>query len=87
MARDPKFLIYKVEELYYLCSENKGADQLSAKLICTFVFAYAISRFSLDVANKVDDPMIMTSMKMTITGVTTCMRNRQTVAIMEQNYV
>ena len=28
MARGLKFLIYKVEGLYYLCSENKGADQL-----------------------------------------------------------
>ena len=26
--RSLKFWIYKVEELYYLCSENKGADQL-----------------------------------------------------------
>ena len=29
MARDLKFLILKVEGLYYPCSENKGADQLS----------------------------------------------------------
>ena len=28
MARGWKFWILKVEELYYLCSENKGADQL-----------------------------------------------------------
>ena len=28
MARDVKFGIYKVEGLYYLCRENKGADQL-----------------------------------------------------------
>ena len=28
MARDLKFWIQKVEELYDLCSENKGADQL-----------------------------------------------------------
>ena len=28
MARDGKFWIWKVEELYYPCSENKGADQL-----------------------------------------------------------
>ena len=28
MARDWKFWIKKVEELYYPCSENKGADQL-----------------------------------------------------------
>ena len=28
MARDLKFRIRKVEGLYYLCSENKGDDQL-----------------------------------------------------------
>ena len=28
MAREWKFWIWKVEELSYLCSENKGADQL-----------------------------------------------------------
>ena len=28
MARRLKFRILKVEELYYICSENKGADQL-----------------------------------------------------------
>ena len=28
MARSLKFRIYVVEELYYLCSENKDADQL-----------------------------------------------------------
>ena len=28
IARGLKFLIYKVVGLYYLCSENKGADQL-----------------------------------------------------------
>ena len=28
MARGLKLRIWKVEELYYLCSENKGADQL-----------------------------------------------------------
>ena len=27
-ARSMKFWIYQVEELYYPCSENKGADQL-----------------------------------------------------------
>ena len=30
MARGLKFRIKKVEGLYYLCSENKGADQLRA---------------------------------------------------------
>ena len=29
MARCLKFRIYEVEGLHYLCSENKGADQLS----------------------------------------------------------
>ena len=42
MARDWKFWIYKVEELYYLCSENRGADQL----LCVFVFSYADYWFS-----------------------------------------
>ena len=28
IARAWKFWIYKVDELYYPCSENKGADQL-----------------------------------------------------------
>ena len=28
IARDLKFRILKVEGLYYLCGENKGADQL-----------------------------------------------------------
>ena len=28
MARGLKFRIQKVEGMYYLCSENKGADQL-----------------------------------------------------------
>ena len=28
MARDMKFRIYEEEEVYYLCRENKGADQL-----------------------------------------------------------
>ena len=53
MARGLKFQIKKVEGLYYLCSKNKGADQLrryreavTAKLICVFVFAYAKPWFS-----------------------------------------
>ena len=44
--------------MYYLCSENKDTDHLlgkiscmvSAQLICAFVFAYAKSMFSHDVA-------------------------------------
>ena len=48
MARDWKFRIYKVVELYYPCSENKGADRFAdtAKLICAFGFAYADCLFS-----------------------------------------
>ena len=60
MSRGLKFRIYEVEELYYLCSENKGADQLRdyscaaviAQLICDFVLAYANSRFSYDAAHS-----------------------------------
>ena len=54
MARGSKFQIQKVEGLYNLSSENKGADQLrsvTAQLICAFVFAYAKSRFSHDAAH------------------------------------
>ena len=36
--------------MYYPSSENKGADQLTAKLICVFVFAYADCWFSREVA-------------------------------------
>ena len=52
MARGLKFRIKKLEGSYYLCSENKGVDQLrgyfavTAKLICVFVFAYAKCLFS-----------------------------------------
>ena len=37
MARGLKFRIKEVEELYYLCSENKGADQLrtAAQVLCS----------------------------------------------------
>ena len=43
MARGLQFRIYKIGGLYYLRSENKGADQL---LICVFVFEYAKKVFS-----------------------------------------
>ena len=46
MARDLKFQIQEVEGLYYLCSENKGAEQLRG-----LFFAYAKSRFSHDAAH------------------------------------
>ena len=56
MATAQKLRIYEEEGLYYLCCENKGADQLrssSAQLICAFIFAYAKSRFSHDSAHIV----------------------------------
>ena len=36
--------------MYYPCSENKGAD-ITAKLICDFVFAYADCWFSHEAAH------------------------------------
>ena len=45
-ARSLKFWSQVEEELYYPSSENKGADQVTAKLICAFVFAYADCWFS-----------------------------------------
>ena len=43
LVRGLKSWTLGIEVLYYLCSENKGADQLrvTAKLICVFVFTYA----------------------------------------------
>ena len=49
MVRGLEFRIYEIEELYYLCSKNKGTDQLRSH--CTFVFAYAKSRFSHNAAH------------------------------------
>ena len=55
MARSLKFWIWEVEGLCYPCSENKGSDQLrdqiTAKLICVFVFVYAKCWFSHDTAH------------------------------------
>ena len=45
--------ILDLERLYYLCCENKCADQLHGKLIYAFVFTYAKSRFSHDAAHTV----------------------------------
>ena len=62
-ARSLKFPIQVEEELYYLSSENKGADQLrgTAKLVCAFVFPlYADCWFSHEAShikciNRQDD--------------------------------
>ena len=42
--------IVDVDELFYLCSKMKGANQLrlTTQLICAFVFAYAKNRFSCE---------------------------------------
>ena len=61
-ARAWKFQIYIEEGLYYLCSENKGADQLrskAAQLICVFGFAYAKSRFSHGAAHILNMTLIV----------------------------
>ena len=52
MARSLKFRIKKVEKLYYLCSENKDADQLRGYDL-RLCFCIAKSRFSHDVAQIV----------------------------------
>ena len=62
MARGLKFQIKEVEGLYYLCRENKGADQLRGKLrayreadlrLCFCICKFAKSRFSHDAAHIV----------------------------------
>ena len=54
-ARCLRFWIYEEEGLYYLCSKNKGTDQISfavaAILVCAFVFAYSNCWFSDVVAD------------------------------------
>ena len=46
MARGLKLWIYEVEGLYYLCSENKDADQLPRSWSASLFFAHAKIRFS-----------------------------------------
>ena len=46
-----KFRTLEEENVYYPCGENKGADQVTAKLICVFVFAYAECWFSHEAAD------------------------------------
>ena len=51
----------------YICSENKGAEQLwvTAKLICIFVFAYAKIWFSYDAAHITHQKFKVKKYKMT----------------------
>ena len=51
MGRGLKFRIEKVEGLYYLCSENKGADHRGyCEAVFLLFFAYAKRWFSHDAA-------------------------------------
>ena len=43
-ARSLKFQIYEEEEVYYLCSENKGADQLRGYREADLRLCFCISR-------------------------------------------
>ena len=48
------FLVYEVEGLFYLCSENKGADQLRGYCtadLCLRFRIYTKTRFSHDMAH------------------------------------
>ena len=53
IVRGLKFRILKVEGLFYLCSENKGADKLRGyrEADMRLCFAYAKSWFSHDTAH------------------------------------
>ena len=44
MARDWKLWIKKVEELYYLSSENKGADQLCSYCTADLRLCFCIGK-------------------------------------------
>ena len=46
MTRDLKFRIKEVEGLYYLCSENKNADQLSGYRKADLRLCFGISKNS-----------------------------------------
>ena len=48
-----EFWIKEEEGLYYASSENKGAEDEPASLICVFVFAYPKHLFSHDAASVV----------------------------------
>ena len=45
MSRGLKFRIYKVEGLYYLSSENKGADQLRGHICKTHIYSHICKMF------------------------------------------
>ena len=47
MARGLKFQSWKVEGLYYLCSENKGADQLHGYCAADLHLCFCICKNSV----------------------------------------
>ena len=47
MGRGWKFWIWKVEELYYLCSENKGDDQLRGYREADLRLCFCLCRLSV----------------------------------------
>ena len=51
MARGLKFQIYKEEGLYYLCSENKGAEHVLSGFhyVPTTSYTFLLRPFSYDV--------------------------------------
>ena len=55
MAIGLKCLISEVDVLYYLCSKNKGSDQLRVitQLICTLVFKYLGLRANYSKCNEI----------------------------------
>ena len=61
MARGLKFRIYEVEGLYYLCSENKGADQLRGYREADLCLCFRVckNRFSHDAAQLLLNPVFI----------------------------
>ena len=47
MARGWRFCIQKIEDLYYLCSENKDADQLRSYYEADLRLCFRICRLSV----------------------------------------
>ena len=72
MARGLKFRIYEVEGLYYLCSENKGADQPRGYREADLRLCFRICKkpFSHDEAQMVSSMWFMTKNNAQIGSIT-----------------
>ena len=68
MAIGLKCLISEVELLYYLCSKNKGSDQLrvTTQLICTLVFTYRGLKANYSKCNEIEEAVNQFRSKATI---------------------